>query len=94
VSNLLKAALVLCLGYSLLRIVEFGYAHLPPHSAGECFEIPSVIGLTVKVDENYPLQGYSDVTINYAYKGYNLKEKSSAGFVEQRQDFGVKVKCL
>jgi hypothetical protein len=91
--GLLKFAIALCLIFALTRLGEFIFAHIPPHKAGECFEISTIVGLTAMVVENHIIEGYSDITLDYSFQGFHLKDPTKAFFTEQRQDFGEKTTC-
>jgi hypothetical protein len=91
--GLLKFAIALCLIFALSRLVEFIYVHVPPHKVGECFVIPSVTGMTVKVLHNFVFDGFSDVEVTLSYRQTTITDVTIATFTEQRQDFGEKTTC-
>ena len=45
------------------------------------------------VVENHIIEGYSDITLDYSFQGFHLKDPTKAFFTEQRQDFGEKTTC-
>lgn len=86
--GLLKAAIVLCVLFSLANLVGLVYSHIPPYAEGRCFEAPKQ-GVTAVVERNDILGGYSEISAT----SQNGTQKGPISFVELRHPAFRKVEC-
>lgn len=62
--GLLKGAIAICVGFTVLNLIGFVIAHIPPYSVGQCLQDPNPF-LKVVVTENRILQGASVLHTNF-----------------------------
>lgn len=86
---LLKVAIALCVLFSATHLVEFIYSHVPPYRAGQCLAITSNPFLTLKIDDNDIVGGYSDVTLSMLGE----EKKGPISFTELRSPIVVEAEC-
>lgn len=92
-----KTAVFLCLAFCLVRLVEFGFAHIPPLKEGKCYELNAMPLVRVLDIKNHLSEGYSDVEVQVDYGGMFgnevMRDRTRATFPELRQDVGKETKC-
>lgn len=92
-SVFLKLLIVVCILFALSRLGEFVYQHVPPYSPGDCIQSEVSKYITLKIENNNILGGYSDVSLKVFLFDDFLEQKSKVSFEEQREFGGKKVKC-
>lgn len=92
--KLLLGAVILCLAFAGIRVVEFGLTRVPPYAAGTCLHSSQPFGafVQVRIVKNHILQAYSDVEISTPF---SIEDKLKVPFQELRaQDDLVKGNCF
>jgi hypothetical protein len=79
----------ICIVYTLIRLGEFTYNHIPPYKEGQCYSSPQNPIIMVKVLKNHILEGYSDVKLIALFLNQDVK----ASFSDLREFNGVKTEC-
>lgn len=86
--KLLKAAMLLCVAYTLLNLAGVVYSRIPPYAVGQCISDNSPLS-KIKVSANNIAQGFSVLDIDFL----GQKQQVAASFMQLRDSRIKAVDC-